>query len=87
MASSTASIFTFKYVDHAETIAIGATLPAVCIGVVALRFYTRTRQSVNLGIDDWLILGALVRIKKYNHWFHPFIDTIRYVSLEWVHVS
>ena len=60
MASSTASIFTFKYVDAAETIAIGVTLPTVCIAVVVLRFYTRAKQTACLGIDDWLILGGVV---------------------------
>ena len=60
MASSTKSIFTFKYVDSAKTIAIGVTLPAVCIAVVSLRFYTRSQSSVRLGTDDWLIVGGLV---------------------------
>ncbi|KAG8526997.1 uncharacterized protein KY384_008426 [Bacidia gigantensis] len=60
MASSTKSIFTFKYVDAAETIAMGVTLPLVCMGIVASRFYTRTRQSVQPGIDDWLILGGVI---------------------------
>lgn len=62
MASSTANIFTFKYVDAAETIAIGATLPIVCIAIVGLRVYTRTQQSVRLGPDDYLIVGGLVRV-------------------------
>ena len=62
MAASTKSIFTFKYVDSAETIAIGAALPVVCIAVVSLRFYTRSQSSARLGIDDWLILGGLVSL-------------------------
>lgn len=60
MASSTTSIFTFRYVDSAETIAIGAALPSVCIAVVSLRFYIQSQSSVRLGIDDWLIMGGLV---------------------------
>ncbi|CAF9913784.1 MAG: hypothetical protein HETSPECPRED_001659, partial [Heterodermia speciosa] len=60
MASSTASIFTFKYVDAAQTIAIATALPIVSIAVVALRFYARVRQSVGYGADDWLILGGLI---------------------------
>ena len=60
MASSTASIFTFSYVDAGEVIAIGATLPIVCSAIVALRFFIRTRQRVYPGIDDWLIFGGLV---------------------------
>lgn len=62
MASSTANIFTFRYVDAAETIAIGATLSIVCIAIVALRVYTRTQQSVRLRPDDYLTVGGLVRL-------------------------
>lgn len=54
-------VFTFRYVGPAETIAIRSVLPIVCIAVVGLRFYTRKRQAIPPGIDDWLILGGLVR--------------------------
>ena len=41
-------------------IAAGAIWPPVCATVVALRFIARRVQSVQLGIDDWLVLPALV---------------------------
>ena len=41
-------------------IAAGAIWPPVCATVVALRFLARRVQSVQIGIDDWLILPALV---------------------------
>ena len=41
-------------------IAAGAIWPPVCATVVALRFIARRVQNVQLGIDDWLVLPALV---------------------------
>ena len=52
--------FTFHYVHPGEVIAIGATLPALGIIFVALRFYNRITGGHKLGLDDWLILGGLV---------------------------
>jgi hypothetical protein len=54
------SEFTFHFVDAQETIALGAALPAVCILVLGLRFFTRRLQKVQVGIDDWLAVGGLV---------------------------
>ena len=85
MASSTASIFTFRYVDAAETIAIGVTLPIVCIAVVALRFYTRTRQTAYLGIDDWLILGGVVSYYGRRVQCDELTSELRSVLLAWAH--
>jgi hypothetical protein len=42
--------------------AIGITLPIVCVLVVALRYWTRYLQKVKVGVDDWFILAGLVRI-------------------------
>ena len=41
-------------------ITAGAVWPPVCAAVVALRFYTRKAQTVQLGPDDWLTVPALV---------------------------
>lgn len=59
-ADGTQKVFTFQYVGPGETIAIGSVLPIVCIAVVCLRFYTRKRQDISPGLDDWTILGGLV---------------------------
>ena len=41
-------------------LAAGATFIALCIIIVALRFFTRSLQKARIGIDDWLVLPALV---------------------------
>ena len=48
------------YAYATETVMAGAVLPAVGILVVALRFYVRSTQKWAVGIDDWLMLPALV---------------------------
>ena len=40
----------------------GTTLTILPIVVVALRFFARQRSQVFLGVDDWLILFALVSL-------------------------
>ena len=59
MTTSTAGL-SFSYVSAAEVLALGATLPAVCILTVATRFYVRRIQKTEVSVDDWLILAALV---------------------------
>ncbi|KAH8773856.1 hypothetical protein F5883DRAFT_413135 [Diaporthe sp. PMI_573] len=56
----------FVYATPGHILAAGAALPAVCILVVALRFYARMirhsardRRRSPFGIDDYLILPAL----------------------------
>lgn len=41
-------------------IAAGAIWPPVCTTIVLLRFIARRAQKAQLGIDDWLVLPALV---------------------------
>lgn len=60
--NGSATVSTFSYANSAEVYTIGTVLPAVCIGVVALRFFTRRLQRVGIGIDDWLSLGGAVRL-------------------------
>lgn len=54
-------VYTFSNATPGEVWAIGTALPAACGLVVALRFITRNLQKARIGIDDWLILGGLVR--------------------------
>ena len=54
------STFTFHFVNAQESIAVGSALPAVCLIVVALRFWTRRLQKVQIGIDDWWAVAGLV---------------------------
>ncbi|MCJ1356886.1 MAG: hypothetical protein MMC33_006882 [Icmadophila ericetorum] len=54
--------FTFRFNTAQEVVALGIALPAVCILVVSLRFFTRSLQKLRIGIDDWLILAGLVCI-------------------------
>jgi hypothetical protein len=55
-----ANFSTFAFAYHGNVIAAGAALPAVGIVVVALRFWTRVKRETRLGIDDWLMVPALV---------------------------
>ena len=41
-------------------IATSAMLSALCIVVVAMRFWARMLQKARLLIDDWLVIPALV---------------------------
>jgi len=43
-------------------LALGGTFLALCTIIVGLRFYTRILQKVYIGIDDWLVLCALVMV-------------------------
>lgn len=59
----------FVYATPGHILAAGAALPAVCILVVALRFYARMirhsardRRRSPFGIDDYLILPALALV-------------------------
>ena len=54
------STYTFPTVGAQESIAIGSALPAVCLLVVALRFWTRRLQKIQPGMDDWWAVAGLV---------------------------
>ena len=43
-------------------LAAGIVMPILAIVFVALRFYTRSKQKLPYGLDDWLALPALVRV-------------------------
>ena len=60
-----ASYSTFAYTYHKQVIAAGAALPAIGIVVVTLRFWTRVWKKSGLGVDDWLIIPALVYEKSH----------------------
>lgn len=50
-------------VSTGEVYAAGVVFPIVCATVTGLRFYVRSIQKFQAGIDDWLVLFALVRIR------------------------
>ena len=90
MASDESFQFTFRFVNGQETMAVGIALPCVCIFIVVLRFWTRSIQKVNIGLDDWLIMGCLVSRSRAGfdaralvNW--SFAASLR--SLGWVHAS
>ncbi|KAK0511778.1 hypothetical protein JMJ35_006351 [Cladonia borealis] len=56
------STFTFRFVDAQESIAIGSALPVVCLIVVALRFWTRRLQKVQICMDDWWAVASLLAV-------------------------
>lgn len=45
-------------------IAVGAVLPALAATAVGLRFYVRIARRTSVGLDDYLILFALVSFSE-----------------------
>lgn len=60
MASMKMTELLVPYAGVGDTYAISILLPALGICLVGLRVYTRVLQKWAFGIDDWLILPALV---------------------------
>lgn len=68
MATTEATLLSFPYVTPGEMYVASVVLPSLGIVIVLLRFYTRTLQKRSTGIlqqnltgiDDWLMLPALV---------------------------
>ena len=50
----------FPYVHAPELLAMGVTLPTICISMVATRFFIRRMQKARIAPDDWLSLAALL---------------------------
>lgn len=76
------TVFTFKYATPGEVWAIGTALPAACALVVGLRFATRNLQKARIGLDDWLILGGLVRLRVV---FVPSLSSDEFIPLDHLH--
>lgn len=76
MATTQATLLSFPYVTPGEMYVASIVLPLLGIVIVLLRFYTRTLQKRSAGIlqqnptgiDDWLMLPALVRIAYLSVW-------------------
>jgi hypothetical protein len=45
---------------HAAVVASAVVTWIIAAAMVAIRFYTRSRISRTLGLEDWLVAGALV---------------------------
>ena len=50
----------FVWNTRSQVIAAAALLPFLGIVLVGLRFYSRIKNKAGLGVDDWLIVPALV---------------------------
>ena len=61
MASNQPTELTVPYSTPGDTYAVAILLPLLGIIFVTLRIYCRLLQKTGLGIDDWLMLPALVR--------------------------
>ena len=53
---------TFRWNTPGQVAAAATVLPALGIITVALRFRVRALQKAKLGVDDWLILPALLLV-------------------------
>lgn len=40
--------------------AAGATFPAICLVLTGFRLYVKRTRKVGWGVDDWLVIPALV---------------------------
>ena len=61
MASNQTVDLSVPYVTPGEAYVASVVLPSLSVIVVLLRVYTRAIQTKTFGIDDWLIVLALVR--------------------------
>ena len=52
-------------ISPGEIIAVASVLPALCIIFVTLRFHVRRSSRVELLMDDWFTLPALVKSLDY----------------------
>ncbi len=52
-------------VTPASVVAVGVTLPLLAAISVGLRFVVRRSRTAYIGVDDWLILFALVSGTHY----------------------
>lgn len=50
-----------KYDEGARVVGVCAAMIPVATIIVAVRFWSRWRKRITIGIDDWLILISLVR--------------------------
>lgn len=73
----------FAYASPGHLIAVGAVLPAIGIIIVIIRFYTRKLKKLKYGIDDYLILpallfvigmGAAIIAGKFPHSYYLLIE-------------
>ena len=55
-------MYSHYYEKPGFNVAAAVVLPMVDIIAVALRFFTRRKQRLPIGIDDWLTIPALVRL-------------------------
>ena len=61
MASMQKSELVVPYATPGGTYTVSILLPILGIIIVGPRIYTRVLQRASLGVDDWLMLPALVR--------------------------
>ena len=50
----------YAYIAPRVVAAAGATFPVVCFVLVSLRLYARRVQDLKWGLDDWLVMPAVV---------------------------
>lgn len=61
MATANTTVLSIPYVTPGELYGASIVLPILGSVFVLLRFYARAPQKRSTGIDDWLMLPALVR--------------------------
>ena len=64
-----------SYINGGSVIAIGVLFPILGTAVVAARFYIRRSRKLQLGLDDWLCLPALVCSLLLENLFDLLADT------------
>ena len=60
MATTKTTELLVPYMTPTDTYAVSTILPSLGIIFVLLRFYTRVQQKWSIGVDDWMMLPALV---------------------------
>lgn len=75
MASDETTLLFVAYVTSGEIYAASIVLPFLGIVFVLLRFYARALQKSSRGVDDWLMIPALVCVPYSSTREAPISDT------------
>ena len=57
------SVLSIDYASPNDILAASTVLPVLCIIAVLLRFYVRVWWRQGIGMDDWLLVPALVGLQ------------------------
>lgn len=64
MSTGLSFVVFIGYPSPGDLLAAAIVLPLVGIATISLRYFVRYTRRVPLGVDDWLLIPALVSVKS-----------------------